>query len=306
MKTFFLGMFVCLALAGVACQTQAATTIGVLLPTKGLPCCDLAHASFKEELARQGFGPDQVDILLQQPAPTTMAWTNAARKFVTLDVKIIVTHGAATTLAALNETSSIPIVYVAVYDPTALGITGNNITGTGAKVPVPGLIKNFKRIANFARLGIIYSSEEKDTELQAAAVEALSSQLGFQVVRHDIKDEGDNIKLPEAEAVFLTTASNVIKNIAGIIAQAQAQKVPTAALLGHAAEQGVILTLYANPEQEGREAAAMVAEILRGKAPAAIPANNSPKIEMAINLKEAKDLGLNIPFDLLGTAKVIK
>ena len=50
----------------------------------------------------------------------------------------------------------------------------------------------------------------------------------------------------------------------------------------------------------------MVAEILGGKNPKDIPPNKTPETEMTINLKEAKDLGFSVPFELLGTAKVVK
>ncbi len=304
-KKILLGLCAGLAIIIGALQATAAT-IGVLLPAKGVPSYDAAHQNFLAELARQGFGPDKADIILQQPTPTTMSWINAVRKFVALDVDVMVTHGAATTLAAMHENHSIPIVYCAVYNPAALGITGRNITGAGTRITVQGLIRNFRRIANFKRLGILYNSEEKNTEKQADNAAALGGQLGFKTVRRDVKNDVDKVKLPDADALFLTTAGRVTKNITSIIAQARAAEIPTSGLLNGLAEQGIVLTLYADPQQQGAAAAKMVAAILHGKKPAAIPADISAKIKMAVNLKEAKNLHLNIPFDMLGTAKLIK
>jgi len=276
--------------------------IGALMPIKKVPFYMAAHEALEKELAGKG------DILLQKPAPDALSWANATRKLVTLDSKVIVAYGTATTLAVLKENNKIPVVYCGAFDPEAAGISGRNVTGISSTVAIAGLIKNMKRIANFSKLGVIFSSEEADSVKEADAAAALAGQLGFEVVKHDVKDEGDAIVLPKAEAVLLTTASHAMNenNLQAIVEQARASKTLTAALLSGTAEEGVIISLSANPVHQGQEAAKMVASILGGAAPSSIPANNSPKVEMTINVKEAKELGFNIPFELLGTAKVIK
>jgi putative ABC transport system substrate-binding protein len=119
---------------------------------------------------------------------------------------------------------------------------------------------------------------------------------------------GDAFDAQGADALFLTSASNINSSskLTVIVASARAGKIATASVLSGSCELGVIISLSADPEDQAKGAAKMVAEILKGKNPADIPANNTPKVEMTINLKEAKALGLNIPFELLGTAKVIK
>ena len=68
----------------------------------------------------------------------------------------------------------------------------------------------------------------------------------------------------------------------------------------------MLVSLATNPEYQGKEAVRMISEILQGKSPGDIDANKRPKIEMGINLRTAKTLGLSIPFGLLGTAEIYK
>jgi putative ABC transport system substrate-binding protein len=95
-----------------------------------------------------------------------------------------------------------------------------------------------------------------------------------------------------------------VNNIIGI---AKKLKIATATMIGGGENSGVILTIAANPQEQGREAAKIVAKIIKGATPASIPVQQPKKIDLIINLREATDMGFKIPFDLLTSAtKVIK
>ncbi|MBW2645414.1 MAG: ABC transporter substrate-binding protein [Deltaproteobacteria bacterium] len=303
-KTFiFTVMFVFMSLMPLY---AAEKMIGAIM-TGDITHYNTLHRAFVDELKKQGFGAGKVQIVVQKPSPTSMAWTNAARKLVAVDANIIVTYGAPPTLSVMKETSKIPIVFVGVPDPAALGISAKNITGISSKVPIAGLIKNLKSFSNFSKLGIIYNSSEKDTVKQAEEVEKLGAKFGFKSVRYDLKKISGAVKLTDVNALFITTSSVAMKSIDTIIKQARAAKIPTAAVIGGAEASGILLTFCPDPRVQGKEAAKIVSAIIKGKKPSAIPAKDSGKIEMVINLKEAKALGFNIPLDLLMSAtRVIK
>lgn len=264
------------------------------------------HAGLKDELANQGFGGG-VALPVQKPAPDTMAWTNAARKFVAYDVNVIVTYGAPSTLCALKETGKIPIVFAGVPNPAELGISNGNVTGVASTVSFAGLIKHLKGISDFSRLGVIYSRSEPDTVRQAEEVEKLETKFAFKTVKYDLRGSSGKPDLGDVNAVFITTCAAAMRSIESIITQARAKNIPTAAVVTGGEEKGILLTLCADPETQGREAGKMVASLLMGEDPSAIKSKTSGKVQMVINLKEAKALGLTIPFDLLASAtKVIK
>jgi putative tryptophan/tyrosine transport system substrate-binding protein len=284
----------------------AEKTVGVVM-TGGIPYYKELHKAFMEGMAAEGFGPARAEVVLQTPTPEAMSWVNAARKLVALGSDVIVSYGAPATLAVMNETSDIPIVFAGVYDPQSLGITGKNTAGISSKVPVATLIKNFKSIANFSTLGVVYSDTEKDTVLQANEVKQLEGSFGFSSSKINFKKTEDVSKIKNVEALFLTTGCAAMQCVNNIMGTARKSKIPTATTIGGGENSGVILTLAANPYEQGKEAATLVAKILKGAKPSSLPVEQPKKIDMIINIREATDMGLKIPFGLLSAAtKVIK
>ncbi len=284
----------------------AEKTIGVIM-TGDIHYYREIHKSFTEALSSEGLGPGNVEIILQKPVPEPMSWTNAARKLVALDVDAIVSYGTPAAMAAMNETSKIPVIFAAVYDPQEAGIRGKNVTGISSKVPVATLLKNLKSISNFSRLGVVFSNIEKDSVLQINEVKQLENNLQFKSVIFNIKKLGDSSKITNIDALFLTTSCTVMQCVNDIIDIARKAKIPTATILGGEENRGVILTIAANPYEQGREAAKLAAKVIKGTKPSDLPIEQSKKVDVIINLKEAADMDLKVPFDLLTSAtKVIK
>ncbi len=288
------------------CVSAAQKTIGVIM-TGNIPYYRDVHKGFIDTLAAEGFGPGSVEIITQSPSPEPMSWTNAARKLVTVGSSIIVSYGAPATISVMNETSDIPVVFAGAYDPQTLGVTGKNITGVSSKVPVAGILKNLKSIVNFSTLGVVFNDSEKDTVAQANEIRKLESTYGFKSIRFNIKKSADTAKIANVDALLLTTGCapmNCVSNITGI---ARKWKVPTASVIAGGETSGVILTIAANPYEQGRQAAKIAARILRGAKPASIPMEHPKQIDLIINLREATDMGIKVPFDLLTSAtKVVR
>lgn len=289
------------AACGIALSAEV--TIGVIM-TGNIPYYREMHKAFIEGLAAEGLG--KVEILLQTPMPETMSWVNAARKMISVGADVIIAYGAPAALTALAETSEIPIVYAGVYDPQALGIMGKNASGISSKVPVASLVKNLKAVSNFATLGVVFSDSEKDTVLQANDIKQLESSFGFKSSKFNVKRSDDAARIANIDALFLTTGCAVMHCVSNIIGVARKARIPAVATIG-GSEGSVILTLSANPHEQGREAAKMAARVVKGAKVASIPFESPKKIDLIINLKEATEMGLKIPFDLLTAAtKVIK
>jgi putative ABC transport system substrate-binding protein len=283
-------------------SVQAAQkTIGVIM-TGDIPYYNEIHTAFADTLTAQGFGVDKVRVSVQKPSPGYIAWANAARRFAVLDVDVIVSYGAPSTLTLMKETSGIPIVFAAVPDPAAVGISGKNITGVSSKLPVSALIKYFRTISHFSTLGVIYSSIEKDTVEQTKVVKQLGRTIGFKAVKYDVRETCGKIELPSIDALFVTTSSVATMCVDKIIQEAREAKLASAALLSGGEEKGIILTVYADPDAQGQEVAKIVVEMLKGRKPSSVPVQELAKTEMIINVGEAKRLGLNIPLELLTSA----
>jgi putative ABC transport system substrate-binding protein len=283
---------------------SAEKTVGVIL-TGVIPYYQDIHSTFEQEL--KGLGMGDVKVLVQKPAPNAMAWTNAARKVVAFGVDAIVVYGGPSTLAVSKETSKVPIVFAGVYDPEALGIKGKNTTGISSKVPLAGVLKNLQSIKQFAKLGVIFNSAEKDTVAQVKEIIRLEGQFNFKTVQFDVKNSADIQKVKDVDALFVSTSCTAHQCVSGIVDAARALKAPTATPISGGEDIGIILTIFPTPQEQGKTAAELVSKVLKGEDPSGMPVVAPKKIEMVINLKEANTMGLKVPFDVLTAAsKVVK
>jgi putative ABC transport system substrate-binding protein len=75
--------------------------------------------------------------------------------------------------------------------------------------------------------------------------------------------------------------------------------VPVVSQLSGAAEQGALLTLEADPAEQGELLAELAARLLAGARPAEIPLQIPRRVSLVVNLKVARELGVEVPFSLL-------
>ena len=286
-------------------------SIGVVF-SGDLPRYQEAHKAFVRALARAGFDQDKVAIYVQTPNPDAMSWTNSVRKFIGVDVDVIVTYGAPSSLAALRETGSIPVVYAYVYDPVACGLKKPNATGVSSKVPMMTLLKTLKSITPFSKIGVVFNPDERDSVVQLDEIGRSSAALGYDVVEVSAKSGGE-VKGRVAKAaggvncIYISCSAVVSKDASGIISIANKNKVPTITQVAGLDEKGVLLSLAPSPSEQGELAAEQVVRILKGASPGGLPVENAKKVDLVLNLKAANTLGLKIPFDVLNAAtKVIK
>ncbi len=291
----------------VSGQAFAAEKMVGVIMTGNIPYYREVHKAFTQALASEGFGPGRVTVVMQSPTPEPMSWTNAARKLIAIGSDIIVSYGAPATLTALGETSDIPVVFAAVFDPRAVGISAKNATGISSKIPLTSVIKDLKSISNFSTLGVIYNQAEKDTVIEANEVRQLERTYGFRSVRFNIRRSGDTARIGRVDALFMTTSCSAMYCINNVVSIARRARMATAATLGGGENDGVILTIEANPAEQGTAAAQMVAKVLRGAKPSSLPLLHPRKVDVVVNLREATSLGFKVPFDLLTSAtRVIK
>ncbi|MBI5674515.1 MAG: ABC transporter substrate-binding protein [Nitrospirae bacterium] len=289
-------------------------TIGVIM-IPNIPYYEEMHKAFTETLLSEAIAEKkasssnilEAEIIVQKPLPDSISLMNTARKFDAVGVTIIVSYGAPSTLAAVGEQSTIPVVFAGVFDPRGVGISLKNATGISSKVSVSTLLKKLKSISNFSKLGVLYSDTEKDTLLQAEEVKKLEESMGFKSVMLNIKRAQDTAKITGVDALLITTSCPTQYCISNIIDIARKANIPTATLTGTEEDKGVLLTITANPQEQGREAAKLVIKLLKGAKASSLPVVEPGKVDMIINLKEASSMGLKVPFDLLSSAtKIIK
>jgi putative ABC transport system substrate-binding protein len=246
-----------------------------------------------------------------------------AAELVQLNVDVIVTVVTQASLAAKAATKTIPVVMLAVSDPVASGLItslarpGGNITGTSSQTAeVSGksleLLKEI--VPKLSRVAILWNPANPIYQAQSLkAAERAAGVLGLQLREFGARntDELDRafaaISNARVGALMVLGDPTLVVHKAQIIDFAAKHHLPAIYGTEDHAEAGGLITYGPDYAAQFRRGAFYVGKILKGIKPADLPVEQPTKFELAINLKTAKALGLQLPFALLIRAdKVIE
>jgi len=234
-------------------------------------------------------------------------------EFVAQKVDVIVATGSREIRASKQVTSTIPIVMTHAADPVKEGFVaslarpGGNITGLTSLVPglsqkyvellleaVPGA-KRFA-LVNIAPLPI----PQTRRELEDAAGKLGLSMIVLQAASHgDFDRIMAEARRQRAEGIIHPLDGGTSPYRQSLVEAALKHGLPGIYWDSSYVDAGGLMTYSINVEAQYRRAAALVAKILRGARPADIPIELPARIELVINLKTAKALGLTVPRSLL-------
>ncbi len=284
----------------LAHEVSAQPRVGVVM-TGDVPYYRAIHAAFVTGLEKQAARLGRPEIILQRPFPDSIAWSNAARKLIALDVDLIVTYGAPATRAVLEEKSKIPVVYAGVYDPENGSVVGRNLTGCGFRVPLSSFLRYFKRLRQIDSVAVVFSSLEEGAVRQYRELLTLAGRQGIRVTPVDIRRRRDVTKLRTiTDGAVLLTGSALAHMWAGdILAVLEQKKIPAADVFPDDGEEGVLITLFSSPAAQGRKAAHMAARILRGEKIEDVAPEVLRETELVVNLQESSRLGVTVPVQLI-------
>ena len=240
-------------------------------------------------------------------------------EFVRLKVDVIVTHGTANAVAAMQATSVIPIVFAAVSDPVgdhlvaSLARPGGNVTGMSNQAPeLAGKRLEFMRevIPNLRRLAVLANIGSPTAFSEINDVQTAARKLGLDVAIPEIRQAEDIVPAIEAlkgraDAIYVQSHPLFNFNRTQIIASALSARIPTVIGFRDFVDAGGLLSYGPDFPDLFRRAADLVDKIMRGAQPGDIPVQQPTKFELAINLRAAKALGLTVPARLLARADVV-
>jgi ABC-type uncharacterized transport system substrate-binding protein len=237
-----------------------------------------------------------------------------AAELVRLKPDVIATRGSLFTGALKAATSSIPIVFVAHADPVGTGHVeslarpGGNITGMAVlqtDLGAKGLELLHSVVPDATRIGVLWHRGTPSSAPGLKALEEPARALRLQLQPVGVRTAG------ELESAFATMARDgaqaaLVFNTPPLITARQrlaeltiAHRLP-AMFQGRAfVEVGGLMSYYPNQEETWRHATGYVDRILRGAKPADLPVEQVTKLELLINLKTARALGLTVPQSVL-------
>ena len=233
---------------------------------------------------------------------------------------LVAATGTVTAAPLLQATRTVPIVFVQVIDPVGAGFVvslarpGGNATGfTIYEYGMSGKwLELLKEIApRMARAAVLRDPAIASGIGQFAAAQAVAPSLGVELSPVDVRDAGEIEHAVTAFArssnggLIVTASALATRHRDLIIALAARHRLPAVYSYRYMVAAGGLVSYGPDSLDQYRRAAGYVDRILKGEKPADLPVQAPTKYELAINLKAAKALGLELPATVLARADVV-
>jgi ABC-type uncharacterized transport system substrate-binding protein len=302
---------------GAVAAAQRLTRIGYLAPEPASPFGGIDE--FRQWLRELGYVEGQtITIESRFMHGREERAIPLAKELVQLGADVIVARTTVAALAAKQATRTIPIVFTEVGDPVARGLVasiarpGGNLTGLGSFSSVEVNAKRLELLVQAApgrtRVAVLRYRNPALQELARSSVEVLQDAaraLGVtvQIVHvqqpEDLEGAFAAITRERAGAVLLVPATFFDTHRSRLLRLVQKNRLPAMSYEKRFVLEGGLMSYIEYSEGADRRAAALVDRILKGARPGDLPVEQPTRLELLINLKAAKGLGLTIPPALL-------
>ena len=241
-----------------------------------------------------------------------------AKELVDLHPDALVGHSTPSARGLLNQTRSIPIVFLTVTDPLGQGLVSSlsrpngNITGFSVFEFSLGTkwVETLKQIApGLRRVTAIFNPDTAPYYgLYLKSIDAGVSSLAIEHIAVPVHSEADIENAirkiggePDSGLFVLPDSHNVVHR-KRIIELAAEHRLPTIYYFRYFASDGGLIAYGPDEMDLFQRTASYVDRILKGTSPSDLPVQQPAKFEMVINLKTAKAIGIQIPVALLARA----
>lgn len=270
---------------------------------------DMIRESMIKELEEKGYDSQKVKIDYQNAQGDQSNLNSICKKFVGDNVDVIVAIATPSAQAAAAATSDIPIIFSAVTDPVAANLVSDlahptgNITGTSDAIPVDKVFELCKALTpEVKKIGFLYTSSEVNSQSVIEQAKEIAPNYGLsfeevtitntselQQAAYSLADKVDAIYTPIDNPI--ATAMNVLSEVG------KERKIPIYAGADSMVMDGAYATVGINYEDLGRQTAAMIIEVLNGKAIRDIPVTTLSDFDKVINKTTANTIGAPVPLE---------
>ena len=241
-----------------------------------------------------------------------------AADLVSRHVALIVAQGGdPPVLAAKSVTATIPVVFTSSSDPVKLGLVtslnhpGGNVTGFWPFTSLLGtkrleLVRQL--VSANSSIAVLVNPDNPNAGLDMAQLEdsarALGQSVSFVRARTEAEIEAVFATLSErrVSALLVNTDPFFLARPALFVSLAARNRIPAIYAQREFVAAGGLISYGASLADGYRQVGIYAGRILKGERPADLPVVQPTKFEIAINLKAAKELGLDIPATLLALA----
>jgi putative ABC transport system substrate-binding protein len=303
--------------AARAQQAERMRRVGVLMGyAETDPAAQAQIAALRQELQKLGWDEGRnIRIDVRFPAADAGRVHAILMEFMSLTPDVLVSNTNLVTAVVQAEVRTIPIVFIFVGDPVGSGFVSNdarpngNLTGFAnwdSEAMSGKWLELLKEVApQVERVGFMMHPETPAHIRYFKSAEALAPALKVKLVAlgvHDADEIERGLTAFAAErngGIVVGPHAVTLTNRDLIVALAARLRLPALYPLAFYAKAGGLISYGFDPVNQFQQGAGYVDRILRGAKPADLPVQYPTKLQLVVNLKTAKTLGLTIPESFL-------
>jgi len=303
------------------CDMGSKIEIGILQFLEH-PALSEARKGFIDGLAEAGYvDGENIKVRVLNPETDAVVMSTNSKQLVRRsDLILAIATPAAISVVneAKDQKKDTPILFTAVTDPVdaklivSLEQPGANVTGTNDMNPIKEQIELIKRMMpDSKKLGILYTSSETNSSVQAKIAEDEAKKYGLEVIIKTIATVTDlqlvaNQLTNEVDVLYIPTDNVISASMNSLSEILINKKVPAVVGEANMVHNGGSITYGIDYYKLGKETANMAIKILRDNVkPKDIPCVSISEYSLIINKKQFDQMGIILPEDLLASADEI-
>ena len=224
---------------------------------------------------------------------------------------VVYTFGTTVSMQAKSYLNGrVPHVFNIVADPVGAGLvesldaSGGNLSGIKSGVPLRLQIQNAHQLLKFKRLGYIFNSREKNSNLSLDILEGLSREFGFEVVKFRSPPVLERLSknlhkivngTVQIDAMYVPSDSYIVSNAKTIAATLRIAEIPGVGAIKKYISEGMLMGSVADYYELGQLAASIVDQHRKGVRLKDIPIKTPASPKLLVNAATMSSLELNLP-----------
>ncbi|HEM6339952.1 TPA: ABC transporter substrate-binding protein [Streptococcus suis] len=264
-----------------------------------------AREGFVAELEANGYKEGENLVLDYQNAQGDQAnlQTISEQLIGGNDIVLAIATPSAQSLATVSTET--PIVFTAVTDPLSADLVesiekpGGLLTGTSDQAPIDKQVELLGQAVPDAKtVGILYTTSERNSEVQVEQAKELLEKAGYKVVvkgitsTNEVQDATTSL-MKDIDALFIPTDNTVASTMTMIGELSVEHKVPVIGGSTDMVDEGGLLTYGTNYEALGRQTAKMAIKIIEGAEVSETAVEYPETVSLHVNEEMAEKLGID-------------
>jgi ABC-type uncharacterized transport system substrate-binding protein len=277
---------------------------------------DDCYAGIRVGLKEAGLAEGRNFTISYQSAQNDIATLNSiCDELDSNDSDLVISLTTMALQGALRKIDQKPLIFALVLDPIAAGAGRSNtdhrprMSGVYLDFPYTEVVATIREVLPRARrVGTLFTPGEVNSVVARRRFEEALRPAGLTLISlpvnapTEVSDAALNVCQSGVDVLFQISDAQTTASFPAIVRACETTRVPLFSFAPGLVKIGAILAVGSDFTENGREAGLLLAEVLRGKDPGAIPFRASPKARRSVNLDTARHYGIEIPADWLRKA----